>query len=807
MDIEFSNREEWDLGPKPTFASYAHFFHQYYPTCYGGDWLLTDVILRKYWDKFIYPAGFEDTDYDDYEEIVLTCPQETEMPVAELSEKVYLNGALLTRGTDYDIDYDTGRIEFYVALEENDVIEVEYKNIMKYLRDPETGEDTDESHYIDVAQIISSDFKYVGFAAFWPTTSDYTVDGWADWYHSLTCVPTNFSDDVDMVSEPDIPFVIGEWDFELGYEPISLKQFRAVEVKGVVAYHDANDVDAGFDINELDREVKFLLDEVFNPWDLEDALHKKYKRWVYKTHIITPTTSIDFSISGKGRLVAPSSWDMYCVFSEKVLVKLPGWPNYRLLTPQRAIVAGYPGTWLSYPYTYDITYDSTTKEVTVNFYVDVDGDPRTVDLASWELPSSTRIKILYSTDPRDEKSTGPLWEVYTGDWDFTPNCTIMGAETILLEWKDEFGIWHTVHMYLQLRVCNETSGAIDIDTDWYNATMELDLGGFFKVPEEGWAYTSASNDTLKVFEKKGEYNVTIGPVTLDYWAYGEDIKEPIRVYIWTKLIELDVKVNGSIGPGTSNMLTVRVNATVEWIHCGSWLEGRYEWVVVGRTPPARTIDAAGAAMVAAVFKDKEIEIGLSGEDIEDGPYVPYVMAKMRTGTDWPAYFYDTGDKRTALRDDWCTTWPIASSNIIGVGGPGSNLLVYYFNEFTDAFWGVPEFSIAGWKDKIVALSCWSLKTYEDTEDTGYAVIATYKDLNGTVGLVIWGLRGRDTFYASKWFKEEGAYQIQDFPDCVTAIVLKIDYTKHEPSVSVVECLGTISETLVHGIKGGIHEDP
>jgi len=32
-----------------------------------------------------------------------------------------------------------------------------------------------------------------------------------------------------------------------------------------------------------------------------------------------------------------------------------------------------------------------------------------------------------------------------------------------------------------------------------------------------------------------------------------------------------------------------------------------------------------------------------------------------------------GDFRTALRDDWSTTVPVASSNIIAVGGPQANL--------------------------------------------------------------------------------------------------------------------------------------
>jgi hypothetical protein len=175
----------------------------------------------------------------------------------------------------------------------------------------------------------------------------------------------------------------------------------------------------------------------------------------------------------------------------------------------------------------------------------------------------------------------------------------------------------------------------------------------------------------------------------------------------------------------------------------------------------------------------------------------------------------TPGQRPALRDDWCTTWPITSSNMIGVGGPLANMFTLYFNEFTDAFygtyvtgWGETYTSYATWQNKIAALTCWngSKKGYVATYDTGYAVIATYKDLNGTVGLVIWGLGPRDTYYASKFFHEEIIYELQSFPRCVTSIILKIDYTDPlHPEFGIVECLGTISETLVETTKGGIHD--
>jgi hypothetical protein len=249
-------------------------------------------------------------------------------------------------------------------------------------------------------------------------------------------------------------------------------------------------------------------------------------------------------------------------------------------------------------------------------------------------------------------------------------------------------------------------------------------------------------------------------------------------------------------------------------------KGRYEWTILGRD--AHTSDSLGAALVTAAFKNKDIEIGLSGLDMMYYewlmPSIPYVMNCFETAPGARADYKDDGSTpgdRTALRDDWCTTWPIASSNMITVGGPLANVLTLYFNDFTDAFWGI-NCSIynevytpySTWQDKVVALTCWNgtKKAYGADVDTGYGVIATYKDINGTVGLAIWGIGPRDTYYTSKFFHEEIIYELQSFPLCVTSIILKIDYTDPlHPEFSIVECLGTISETLVETTKGGIHD--
>jgi hypothetical protein len=295
-------------------------------------------------------------------------------------------------------------------------------------------------------------------------------------------------------------------------------------------------------------------------------------------------------------------------------------------------------------------------------------------------------------------------------------------------------------------------------------------------------------------------------------------------------------------------------------------KGRYEWIVVGRD--AASIDSVGAAMVSEYFDStKDIEVWNGALDIQysaSEPWTPYLMEQLRPTLlhDKTAYRdatlgYNTG--RTAFRDDWCTTVPIESSNIITVGGPQVNLASEYFNDFADAFWTIPACTpTAADQWKIMPLSCWSLNrlgqdgivhsykpTYNATtgaQKTGYGVISTYKDLDGTIGFIVWGWTGQDTYYTSwvlwntilgeklqyeppclttlilkfdytKHPTASGFWKVAE-PPCLTTLILKFDYTKH-PTASgfwkVAEALGTISEyngPKILGIaQGPIHWDP
>lgn len=109
----------------------------------------------------------------------------------------------------------------------------------------------------DVAQIISStvgntEGRFVSWAAFWPSVSDWDADGGNDqqWWQSLEANDRHLIDGI--ANEPfQSPYVIGEWDFFLSTEAIFIDpdgqidgdevesdvQFRGVTQYGLIDRH------------------------------------------------------------------------------------------------------------------------------------------------------------------------------------------------------------------------------------------------------------------------------------------------------------------------------------------------------------------------------------------------------------------------------------------------------------------------------------------------------------------------------------------------------------------------------------------
>ena len=786
VDVQFGDRGEWDLGPAPDWKSYAHFWHQNLTTCYGANWHLSKNITREF---YYHNSSFTGN--------TLTLPvswpcQPYYYPVVDRSEYVYVDGVWQKRNEDYTIDYDSGVITFTQTLSDKDV-KVYYK---LYKVNKETRKPIALPHLYDLAQVIASDFAVVGYAAFWPTLSDYTVYGWD---YSLEPLYNVSQPDVP-TGEPEIPFIAGEWDFMLDYgidTPYWDKQFRGVTVYGLVDYHDADDANiTQGHLNKIDAEIVYLLTEVFNPWDLYDAVHKDTRRWVQFYNVTsTDEANADLGIDLNITLAhAPvrkvAVWESYCTFSERVL-----W-NGELKYPRRV-------EWLT-GFDYELFVNGAT------------GVGHIWIPASKVPPAGTLIKILYSTDTTYSK---PEYLTYLNETSKsrTDPDPIRLAGIELADFTDKLGVNHLFYINSAwFQVTNSTplsdgdSCSLTGTLYWYTTDIKVfkEDSAYIRVYWlDSWEDSNTENSITVTFGRF-LFSWTITPPTHDdvhITRADIDIWYNITAVYWAAQDKFNITIVlklGDYGAGNTDYIYTE------------YIAGRYEWTIVGRD--SRAVDSAGAAMVTAAFKNKQIEIGLSGLEMQDTLYgnnIPWI-ARNLTGTSDARANYNDALGREALRDDWCHTWPVSSSNIIAVGGPAANLATEYFNEFTEAFMINPSLSDYFTTYGILPLTCWNnignfIEGNTISDPYGYAVIATYKDINGTVGFLVWGWTGQDTYYACKFLHEEIIYELQDFPECATSIIVRIDYSldPEHPDFDIVEVLGTISETTVELVKGGIHPDP
>jgi len=857
LNVQLSNREQYDLGPSTSYDSFAHYYAQYGTTCYGPDWHMHKNITRDYEQTVTSYAG---------QKIFGLTPSGGAL-LATGFIKVYDDNVFVNPSATpapYTVNWSNKSVHFTTAPGTGSNMKFRYKYIYK--------SQTAWDHEYDIAQVISSDRKYVAWAALWPPVSDYTVDG------ILRFLSPGLTqcEEADMSYEPkQSPLLIGEWDFLMDHS--TLKMFRGVEVKGVTDWHDADDLNAqspywtGVE-NKVDREVLYQLGEIFQPWDLYDAVHKQEYRWLYKSTVPSHTSAVQLT-SGLGDhlyyAVIPSEYQSLGAAS-------PTWTRYFL--KELDTDNGYPAesSWVN-EFQNTSTYAANSKNWALKMIGGTLGGemlkvtpiylrndtpsssaPLTlqlkdlVDFGFWYKNISgsygPHIEIKLYSDPRggetynwaniaarvDNTRAASTWTHYTlntienfiGGWSSNSAFQLTGESGTGLP----TGQFHSFE-YWTSKLGNYYVGSVGVQVQPNCQALVDDLSVAYLQRPSGIRYERVYNmeedklipcawDAYCTFAEK----VIVDGALIarsNYQNYDPvpGTHRPYYTVNYTHGILTFYEWSASLGRYTTWDLYGK-NVKVLYSTIEENEKGAYEWTVLGRD--AHTSDSLGASLVTSAFKNKDIEIGIAGMDMMYYEWmmasIPYVMNCFGTAPGARADYKDDGStpgQRPALRDDWCRTWPITSSNMIGVGGPLANVFTLYFNEFTDAFygtnvagWGETYTPYATWQDKIVALTCWNgtKKGYGASLDIGYAVIATYKDLNGTVGLLIWGCGPRDTFYASKFFHEEIIYELQNFPTCVTSIILKISYTDPQhPTFTIVECLGTISERLVETTKGGIHD--
>jgi hypothetical protein len=278
-----------------------------------------------------------------------------------------------------------------------------------------------------------------------------------------------------------------------------------------------------------------------------------------------------------------------------------------------------------------------------------------------------------------------------------------------------------------------------------------------------------------------------------------------------------IYINFTEPPAEDAEIKILFSASNDYMNGGQW-----EWLVVGKD--SNSIDSEGSGMAKSFFEWWETgnAVQMTGSEMQNtayGPLAPYILDPLRTALlpDKRGYrdaeiAFNKG--RLALKDDWSChknadgDWlqglPIASSNIITIGGPTANLATEYTNDFTDALATIPGWTGAGLPTSVIfATSCWSKNTYapeyaEGAQTVGYGLISTFRDINGTVWFVVYGYTGQDTYYTCWALMHSDVVDLAwDFmPAGVTTMVLKFDYTLHPTDycfVTIAEALGTISE--------------
>jgi hypothetical protein len=450
---------------------------------------------------------------------------------------------------------------------------------------------------------------------------------------------------------------------------------------------------------------------------------------------------------------------------------------------------------------------------------------------------------MIAADPHAIDGAAEPWlaPLVVGEWDF-----------VLAESEESLGV-PVAEQFRGVSVYGVTDRN-DGDDEDYVSTNLIDNEVMYQLDKHfnPWSLVDAVTKDIKTTSRWWKEFIgpgtTLDPLPVDVeWGNYSSFSERVTNEITGALMVRDVDYSLNAGTGAISGLTVGIPYVVRW-SSDNWTEtiddvdfgpGRYEWTTVGRD--AKTVDSAGAALVTASVKQKNITIGLAGADMWDTDVtmqMPSIMNQFGAGSTKEDYKDgpDSPGYRAALNDNWCTYWPVTSSNILGVGGPVANMLAYYSNDFTDAIYGMPEYSTGSpYSGMITGLACWQ-RYWDDITDgphwnvyssyddptVGYAVISTYIDKNGTEVLLVWGHFGRDTYYATQWLHgnaahdifQPGIIQLQDAPPGLTSIILRIDYgmdPKH-PTFCIPECLGTISETeWIHQssygteTKGGIHD--
>jgi hypothetical protein len=527
LNIQFGNRGEWDLSP----PSYVHFY--------------TDEPVQSWdvdGDTYIDPV-------DEGHEFFFAYMTGTDPISGNKAPKKWWDEIPESEYPDYVGDEEFVPDEYPF----NEWFETQYTC---YGREWHTDK-TIKEHSYAVAQVIDSDAEYVGALAVWPHPEFWSVQNsfvnpysppatiplmltpisrmleWHRWLvegdptsdeypHGLLLDRENVWIKVDDMSfEPDIPFIIYEHDFklQLGVSDI----YRIASVYVLTDWHDADDYDAndldgdGVAENKIDREIQYQLDEIFDPWDINDAMHKNTKRWVqffdrdylgrtwdglhYYTIELDSYRTIE---TGEYIPSLPvyrgGPWDAYCTVSERVLVNTG---------------SGYELIW---PHDTCYTHDPPPRHELYDDYHMLDPIPYEntgVNTPYYTIDLSTGLISFYEWD--DDVEAYIPWYLPTGS-------------IVKIEWSSE-------HEATAADQWDSEDELYPIDGDTYRFPLHHDITDDYKPDTEVFLIEQSP-------ERIFDVNVS---ATGDPWY--EWTRDTLTVYNVTKCLEIDIKYNatGQIG--------------------------------------------------------------------------------------------------------------------------------------------------------------------------------------------------------------------------------------------------------------------
>jgi len=248
MQIEFSERGQWDLGAGSPPKSYVHIYEDQ-TTLYGEEYQHWYNGSATYAGKYDMVQIIDDG--LNYAAWAAWWPKPITSYVEDISE-IGRKTVLTTRSTKVDtFTGDGSTTEFHLTA-----------NPVAYPRNM-TNNGWDDSPMV----FVDGDHKTEGVDYTWDTENNNIT---------FTTAPSNgatikvvYKIDAgqnDPSNEPCVPFVIAEWCWDTDD---ATDMFRAVTVYGITDLHDGDDSDRGGGAtNAIDAEVDYYLDEIFNPYDL-----------------------------------------------------------------------------------------------------------------------------------------------------------------------------------------------------------------------------------------------------------------------------------------------------------------------------------------------------------------------------------------------------------------------------------------------------------------------------------------------------------------------------------------------------------